>query len=525
MSHPSPIDPTTPVIVGVGQINRRQPDDRDAVELMADACRLALADAGSTGLEAATDLVAVLDGLWSWTDPGRLVAQRIGATGARTLLTTFGGQTPQALTGALAARIERGDIGAAIVCGGEINHTRRRARRAGRTLPRTPEPAGREPTERFGDRLDMGSEHERSRGLIDPLTTYAVIESILMAKSPGGPDRHLEELGRLWAGFASVAAENPHAADRRGPDPDEIIEVTPSNRMVSWPYPKSMCANNDVDMAAALVICSAEVASSATVPRDRWVFPWAATEADDTHLFSARAALDESPALADAGRAVLDTTGLGIDEIDHLELYSCFPSIVEMTVEALGIDPDRQLTMTGGLGFAGAAMNTATLHGICAMSEGLRREPGLGLVHGNGGNATHHAFGIYSSDPPATPFIRLERRPELATRKVAPSDATGPVEVEGSTVRFDRDGPRHAVVSCITPAGARAWALTDTSDTMEWLRCERVGCGGGRLGAEPRSGVVEAQAAAGSRVTLWPRASSWATSRRWRVLLFRRRSK
>ena len=465
----STLDPSTPVIVGVGQLNRRAPDERDAVELMADACRLALADAGSPRLSATTDLVAVLDGLWSWRDPGRLVADRIGATGARTLLTTFGGQTPQSLSGVLADRIARGDLGAAIVCGGEINHTRRRARRAGRTLPRTREPEGRKPTERFGAPLDMGTEHERSRGLVDPLTTYAVIESILMARSADGPERHMERVGRLWAGFAAVAATNPHAADRRGTGAAEIVEVGPANRMVSWPYPKSMCANNDVDMAAALVICSAEVAIAMGVARDRWVFPWVATEADDTNLFSARGALDESPALADAGRAALDATGLTIDEITHLDLYSCFPSIVEMTVGALGIDPDRRLTMTGGLGFAGAAMNTATLHGLCAMTEGLRREPGIGLVQGNGGNATHHAFGIYSPEPPRTPFTHLARDPRLATRPVAPTDAAGPVQVEGFTVRFDREGPTHAVVSCLTADGARAWGHTRSGDAMEWL--------------------------------------------------------
>ena len=209
------IDPRTPVIVGVGQLNRREPDGRDALELMVDACRLAVDDSGSS-LTPRVDLVAVLDGLWSWTDPGRLVADRIGAREARTLITTFGGQTPQALTGALAARITNGKLDMAVICGGENNYTRRRARKAGRTLSRTVEADDARPTEYFGEPLDMGTELERSRGMADPLTSYAVIESMLVAGSPDGPDRHRAMLGELWAGFGRRRSRQ---SPRRGPQP------------------------------------------------------------------------------------------------------------------------------------------------------------------------------------------------------------------------------------------------------------------------------------------------------------------
>jgi acetyl-CoA C-acetyltransferase len=473
----SRIDPRTPVIVGVGQLNRRQPDDRDTIDLMVDACRLATDDTGSATVGSRVDVVAVLDGLWSWADPGRLVAERIGARNARTILTTFGGQTPQALAATLASRIMAGDLEVGVICGGENNHTRRRAKLAARPLKRTPEAEGARPTERFGDPLDMGTELERSRGLVDPLTTYAVIESMLMAASTGGPDRHRAMLGELWAGFAAVAAANPHAADRSGPDAAAIVEVTPRNRMVTWPYPKALCANNDVDMAAAMILCSAQAASDLGISRERWIFPWAATEAHDTLELSARGSLDRSPALDAAGRAVLDHTELSIDDLTHIELYGCFPAIVEMTTDALGIDPTRPLTMTGGLGFAGSAMNTSTLHGLCAMTEGLREAPGVGLVQGNGGNATHHAFGVYSSEPSAQPFACIDRELDftLATRTVAPADEEGSVEIEGYTVRFDHDGPIQAVASCLTADRARAWATSRSSEVMSWLMDGAVG--------------------------------------------------
>jgi acetyl-CoA C-acetyltransferase len=313
--------------------------------------------------------------------------------------------------------------------------------------------------------------------MADPLTSYAVIESMLMAGSPDGPDRHRAMLGELWAGFAAVAADNPHAADRSRPDAETITSASPANRMVTWPYTKALCANNDVDMAAAMVMCSARCATDLGISRDSWIFPWAATEAHDTLEFSARGSLARSPALEDAGRAVLDHANLSIDDVTHIELYGCFPAIVEMTTDALAIDRGRQLTMTGGLGFAGSAMNTSTLHGLCAMVTGLRRQPGIGLVQGNGGNATHHAFGIYSSDPPARPFARSDRQTDvvLETRPVAPAHEQGSVEIEGYTVRFDHDGPTHAVVSCLTVDRARAWATSRSSEVMDWLMNGAVG--------------------------------------------------
>ncbi|MEZ5340352.1 MAG: hypothetical protein R2706_02585 [Acidimicrobiales bacterium] len=39
-------------------------------------------------------------------------------------------------------------------------------------------------------------------------------------------------------------------------DADDIREVSPSNRMVGFPYTKSMNSNWDLDQGAALILCS-----------------------------------------------------------------------------------------------------------------------------------------------------------------------------------------------------------------------------------------------------------------------------
>ncbi|MFQ5556597.1 MAG: hypothetical protein ACE5GB_03685, partial [Acidimicrobiales bacterium] len=465
------VDPHTPVLIGGAQLNRREPDDRDALDLMVAATEAALVDAGAAGSAHRIGLVASIAGLWSWRDPGALIADRIGAGGARTLLTTFGGQTPQALVGALAARIQAGDLDLAVVCGGETNRSRRRARREGRKLRRTEEPPAASPDEIWGDPLDMGSELERQRGVTAPATSYAVIETALMAEMGRTPAEHLTAISGLWAGFADVAASNPHAADRSRPDAAEIARPTARNRAVAWPYTKAHCANNDVDMAAALVMCSARTASDLGCPRDRWVFAHTATTASDTSSLTRRHRLHLSDAIVEAGRTALDLAGVTVDDVTHLDLYACFPAIVEMTTSALGVDESRALTLTGGLGFAGAPMNTSSLHGLCAMIDASRSDPGFALIHANGGHAAKQAFGVYATAPPASPFVAVDLplHPGRRVRPAAPADATGEITIEAYTVVHGRDGPDRAVLACLTGDGARAWAGSDEPSLLSSL--------------------------------------------------------
>ena len=83
-------------------------------------------------------------------------------------------------------------------------------------------------------------------------------------------------------GSATVAAGNPHAWIQQAYTAEEIRTPAPDNRMVGWPYTKLMNSNNAVEQGAALILCSAERAEALGVPRDRWVFPLAGTDAHDT---------------------------------------------------------------------------------------------------------------------------------------------------------------------------------------------------------------------------------------------------
>ena len=145
--------------------------------------------------------------------------------------------------------------------------------------------------------------------------------------------------------------------------------------MVGLPYTKCMNSNNDVDMAAALIMCSAEAASRLGVAADRWVFPHSGTDCHEHAFVSHRDTFARTPAIEIGGQRALALAGVGIDDVALIDLYSCFPSAVQLGAMSLGLDPyaaDRQLTRTGGLSFAGGPWNNYVMHAIATLMAELR---------------------------------------------------------------------------------------------------------------------------------------------------------
>ena len=211
------------------------------------------------------------------------------------------------------------------------------------------------------------------------------------------------------------------------------------------------------------------------------------------------AELHRSPAIRLAGTAALEQAGLGIDDIAWVDLYSCFPVVVQMAAAELGLavdDPDRPLTLTGGLTFGGGPGNNYTSHGIARAVDALRGAPGsAALVSGLGWYATKHSLGVYASRPPAQagsrPFAWRDLQPavDALPRCEVDATATGLVSVETYTVTFDRDGaPERGIVACRTAGGRRAWGNVTDRDTLAQLCAEE---GIGRTGVLASDGILD----------------------------------
>jgi acetyl-CoA C-acetyltransferase len=197
------------------------------------------------------------------------------------------------------------------------------------------------------------------------------------------------------------------------------------------------------------------------------VFPLSGTDCHEHQYVSNRWSFAETPAIELGGRMALELAGATIDDIGIVDLYSCFPAAVQLGAQSLGLSIDQQLTRTGGLSFAGGPWNNYVMHAIATVVGELREQPDTkGLVWANGGYTTKHAFGIYSSTPPATPFrhaypqdvIDAMPRRELATAEAAGGTTT----IEAYTVMHSRDGePEHAIATCLLADGRRAWGTSD----------------------------------------------------------------
>ena len=299
-----------------------------------------------------------------------------------------------------------------------------------------------------------------------PAYVYPMFEQALRIAAGESTGDHRRRIGELWSQFSAVAATNPSAWSREPLSANQIWEPGPGNRMISWPYTKLMNSNNMVDQGAALVLASAEKATYLQIPPDRWVFPYAGTDAHDTYAISERAEFHTSPAIAIGGRRVLELAEAGIDDMALIDLYSCFPSAVQVAANELGLpvcDPQRPLTVTGGLTFAGGPWNNYVTHSIATMAERLAANPGQrGLITANGGYLTKHSFGVYGTEAPSHEF-RWEDVQEAVDRepiRTAAVEWAGAGTVESWTTPFSRNGkPEKAFLAVRTPEDARALAV------------------------------------------------------------------
>src|SRR4029079_5564494 len=96
------------------------------------------------------------------------------------------------------------------------------------------------------------------------------------------------------------------------------------------------------------ILCSVEAARSMGVPPDRLVFPHSGTGAHDHWYVSNRADLHSSPAIRLAGARALELAGTTADELAHVDLYSCFPSAVQIAAAELGLDTEGPLPVPRG---------------------------------------------------------------------------------------------------------------------------------------------------------------------------------
>ena len=203
------LDPRTPVLVGVGQVNQRdEAADVEPVDLMAAAA----AEAADPRVLQALDSIRVVNLLsWRYRDPGLLLKQRIGAPDSTTQYTGIGGNTPQSLVNRTCLDIQAGRAEAVLLVGAETWRTRMRLRAKGirpdwtRQDDTVPVPPGGE------HEVPMSGPAEDRIDLDRPSFIYPLFEQALRIANGESVGDHRRRIGDLWAQFSHVAEGNPHA--------------------------------------------------------------------------------------------------------------------------------------------------------------------------------------------------------------------------------------------------------------------------------------------------------------------------
>jgi acetyl-CoA C-acetyltransferase len=470
----------TPVVVGVGQILQRLEDPRQAaepLEMMVESLEQAAEDSGAPKLLQRADSIYVLRGMWAYGNPGREIAHRLGAALQETIGTPYGGNFSQACVIDAAREIQAGRRRVILVTGGENGRSQGQAQRQGVELRATEVPGV--PDRMIAEDKPIFHPAELARGMNSASDMFAVIESAIRYARGEALEAHAERISQLWAGFNTVACGNPHAWIRKPYTALEIGRAGPDNPMISYPYTRLMNANARVDMAAGLILCSLETARSAGVPDEKLVFLQAATEANDSNYASTRADFHRSPAMRIAGDRALELAGKTIAEVDHVDLYSCFPSAVQVAATELGIPQDRPLTVTGGLTFGGGPLNSYGLHAVARMAEVVREDRrSTGLVSGNGGWLAKHSFGLYSAESPPNGFRyeNLQEQVDAFPLREALVDWAGPVTLEAYTVAYRAGNPRLGHAACLTDDGRRTWGTVEDPTVLGAMTREEF-CG------------------------------------------------
>lgn len=467
-----PVDPRTPVLVGYGQVNQHTENPEvEPVDLMVAAAR----EAADPRVLEAVDAVRVVNLLsWRYRDPGLLLAQRLRADKAVTRYTGIGGNVPQTLVNQACLDIQQGRAEVVLIAGAETWRTKTKMRAAGTKAHWTKQDESVPLAPGSDETMPMAGPGDLKIHLDRPAYVYPMFEQAVRIAAGESSQVHRQRIGELWAQFSQVAAGNPHAWNRETYSAEQIYQPSADNRMISWPYTKLMNSNNMVDQGAVLILASAEKATYLQIPTERWVFPYAGTDAHDTYAIGERAEFHTSPAIRIAGNRALELAGTGVDDLDLIDVYSCFPSAVQVAARELGLplgDPARPLTVTGGLTFAGGPWNNYVTHSIATMAEQLAARPGTrGLITANGGYLTKHSMGVYGTEPPQHEF-RWEDVQEAVDREPTRTelvDWSGVGTVESWTTPVGRDGePEKAFLAVRTPEDARVLAVITGTDAAQ----------------------------------------------------------
>ncbi|MFX1499512.1 MAG: hypothetical protein ACFFDH_00955 [Promethearchaeota archaeon] len=472
----------TPVIIGAAQITQRKDVDHplDPLTLIANASRKAIVMLGVDGLRDFVDTLYMSTiSSWSYEDASEKLSDLLGIKPVQKHIAPISGNTPQLLVNKAARAISLNENKVILIAGGEAAYSKYRADKGNITLdwpelPTTTINKMQEATNYYSSKFEVSYKLTAARYI------YALIETALRAESDRSLKEHLDSIGKRYERFSKIASENPYAWEQNPYNAKEIITPNSNNRIICHPYTKRMVANLYVDQAAALIITNEKIATNLGIDRKNWVYPMGGADLNNIRYITQRPRLYNSPAIREVSKLALKQAGLKLSEIDAFDLYSCFPCMVEIAQQEIGIPEDdpRDLTITGGLSFFGGPLSSYSMHPIVTGIELIRKKPNMKImILANGGFNTSESIGIYGSEPPAKAWTRqvpndIQQKIESEVLPEPIEEANGNLTIEAYTIIYDRKGlPEYGVIIGLLESGERTLAFI-SEDSEKLLNLE-----------------------------------------------------
>ena len=351
-------------IVGVGMIKFGRFPEKELSELGAQACLLALKDAGMT----MKDIETLVSGnlLESNATVGQRIMKEIGQTGIPVLNVANACATGSTAFREAYMAVASGAYDIALAVG----------------------------SEQMGKMGLLGT--GGGRGRISP---EGIVGSGLMPAVFGQAGvEHMNKYGTTAEQFAKVAVKNhkhsvhnPYAQYQKDMSLEEVINA----RMVAWPHTLYMCCPTGDGAAAAILTTMEKAKQYTTTPIKVGASvltsdPW--TERDLTMM-------DINTLTRNAAKEAYETAGIGPDDLDVIELHDCFATAELLHYENLGLCAEGEagrmidegettiggripVAPSGGLLSKGHPLGATGVANICEIVWHLRGEAGDRQVEG-----------------------------------------------------------------------------------------------------------------------------------------------
>ena len=387
------------VVIGISAIQQKGDFENldEALFLMDQAVKEALSDSGNKLVKDHIDEIRIPKGFWRYRDPGKWIAKNNDFKKMPTTYITKIGVLQQNLINEACLKIEKGEINASIILGGEARYKQLRSVIEKKEYSETK--LNENPDFYIKAKEDLYGDEEFAELGAMAVGYYAAIETAIRKNDAEKIDEHQNNIAAMYEEFSKIASNDENGWIDNPYSKEEILDNSKKNKMLAYPYNKLHCTSWNVNQSAALIVCSEELANKLEIAKNKRVYPITSSENNHMIAIQQRPKLYDSLGMKYAANSiskVIERLGITLDAYD---LYSCFPAAIKMFSKSLGLDNKISKTITGSMAYAGGPLNSFVLHSTVKMIQRIRTsEVSFGLVTGISGMMTKQSFCVWGRE-------------------------------------------------------------------------------------------------------------------------------